>query len=559
MVPMPSAKERSTRARTLADSLDSTQLSEVLFERLESADTGTLLLYGEGDVLHSAIWIERGQPSAALADDCGGEHNLATLLLPVFGWTEGRFEFMVGQDLVGEHAVLRGPIDPLPLITAAARACTREHWIERAVERVERSLIQKSRRLDADRYAFTPQERSVLAAIELGLLELDDIRKRTGVPEHVLRRVLFVLTVTCGIALVPKQRAISGTIRRSQPPGAPPQAATPEQNARTQPAMQAQSARTLPALPAQSPAIGETAAGVDEQELPIVHAKAPAARVPSHATISPRSAQSGQRAPASQRSAPATSARSPRTTSARPGQTSSAQPPAATSARPTQTTSGRPAQTTSARPTQTTSGRPTQTTSGRPTQTTSARPAQATNSARPTPATSQRAPAPTTSQRPATSSQPPVNDLRVRREQSEVLWAKVDTFAIRSEFGAALEVAREAATVFPPTPEHDAMVAWLMLQHGGCHESVQPQVMRCLDRAHRRDPLCEQVIYYKGLVFNLIGDIEQAHEEFQRVLMIKPDHAGANREIRIYEMRKAHARTESSFLRRLLTGRPKGG
>jgi hypothetical protein len=146
----------------------------------------------------------------------------------------------------------------------------------------------------------------------------------------------------------------------------------------------------------------------------------------------------------------------------------------------------------------------------------------------------------------------------VRREQSEVLWAKVDTFAIRSEFGAALEVAREAATVFPPTPEHDAMVAWLMLQHGGCHESVQPQVMRCLDRAHRRDPLCEQVIYYKGLVFNLIGDIEQAHEEFQRVLMIKPDHAGANREIRIYEMRKAHARTESSFLRRLLTGRPKG-
>jgi tetratricopeptide (TPR) repeat protein len=150
---------------------------------------------------------------------------------------------------------------------------------------------------------------------------------------------------------------------------------------------------------------------------------------------------------------------------------------------------------------------------------------------------------------------PPVNDLRVRREQSEALWAKVDTFAIRSEFGAALEVAREAATVFPPAPEHDAMIAWLILQHAGCHESVHPQVLRGLDRAHKRDPLCEQVLYYKGLVFNLIGDAEAAQAEFQRVLMIKPDHPGANREIRIYEMRKAHARSETSFLRRLLLGR----
>jgi hypothetical protein len=168
---------------------------------------------------------------------------------------------------------------------------------------------------------------------------------------------------------------------------------------------------------------------------------------------------------------------------------------------------------------------------------------------------SQRPSTPGTSQRPATSSSPPVNDLRVRREQSDALWAKVDTFAIRSEFGAALEVAREAASVFPPTPEHDAMIAWLILQHAGCHESVHQQVLRGLDRAHSRDPLCEQVLYYKGLVFNLIGDADSAQTEFQRVLMIKPDHPGANREIRIYEMRKTHARSESSFLRRLLMGR----
>jgi hypothetical protein len=101
------------------------------------------------------------------------------------------------------------------------------------------------------------------------------------------------------------------------------------------------------------------------------------------------------------------------------------------------------------------------------------------------------------------------------------------------------------------------MIGWLMLQHAGGHQTVHAHVFRCLDRAFKRDPLCEQVLYYKGLVLNLIGDIEQAHAHFQRVLMIKPDHAEATREIRIYEMRKAHARTESSFLRRLLSGRPK--
>jgi cytochrome c-type biogenesis protein CcmH/NrfG len=103
------------------------------------------------------------------------------------------------------------------------------------------------------------------------------------------------------------------------------------------------------------------------------------------------------------------------------------------------------------------------------------------------------------------------------------------------------------------------MLGWLILQHAGGAEHVHQHVFRCLDRAFKRDPLCEQVLYYKGMVLNVLGDHEQAQAHFQRVLMLKPDHADAEREVRIHQMRKEHARSESSFLRRLMTGRPKPG
>jgi tetratricopeptide (TPR) repeat protein len=145
----------------------------------------------------------------------------------------------------------------------------------------------------------------------------------------------------------------------------------------------------------------------------------------------------------------------------------------------------------------------------------------------------------------------------MRREYAEAQWRKAEALARRGEFEHALEDARTAVKLGQPSPEHDAMLGWLILQHANGAKHVHQHVFRCLDRAFKRDPLCEQVLYYKGLVLNLLGETEQAQAHFQRVLMLKPQHADAAREVRIYEMRKTHARTESGFLRRLLTGKPK--
>jgi hypothetical protein len=441
--------------REEAGELATTPLARILLQLHAEQATGTLLIYAANEALHAAVRLESGDPCTALAEDAA-EHNLATLLLPVFGWSEGRFEFVRGQDLVGDHASLRGRIDPFPLLAAAARGCTREKEIEHSVGVIDRHLIQKSRSLDFNRYAFTPQERLVLAGIEPGMVSLDEVRKLARVPENVLRRVLYVLWLSGGIALLPKQRMVSGTVRRASLPAAREEVTVP---------------------------------------------------VPS--SIAPAAAPSMPAPPA----APASVAPAP--------------------AAPASVKPGRP------------SSPGTRTSLSVPSQAATLPPARITASHRPS--------SQSTSSLPAA----PATDARARRDQTEALWRKAETLATRGDFENALQTARAAVKLSPTRPEHDAMLGWIIMQHGGGNESVHDHVWRCLDRAFKRDPLCEQVLYYKGLVLNLMGETQQAQAHFQRVLLVKPGHAGATREVRIFEMRKDHARTESNFLRRLLTGRPK--
>jgi hypothetical protein len=156
---------------------------------------------------------------------------------------------------------------------------------------------------------------------------------------------------------------------------------------------------------------------------------------------------------------------------------------------------------------------------------------------------------------PLSSLPPNATDREVRREQAETLWRRAEAMAKRSEHDAGLQTAREAMRLGYSRPEHDALLGWLIFQHGGGDPSVMPHVWKCLDRALKRDSLCEQALYYKALVLNLTGQAEQARVHLQRVLMLNPDHAEAAHELRIYELRRAHEQQQSGFLRRLLGGK----
>src|SRR5262245_25601848 len=118
-------KPSPTETQVRASDLRTTPFGHLLVELLEGEQTGTVLVYGESGSLHAAIFVESGRPQKALADH-EGEHNLGTVLLPLCGWITGRFEFIEGQDLVGSDSPVRGTVDPLPLLAAAARGPLRE-------------------------------------------------------------------------------------------------------------------------------------------------------------------------------------------------------------------------------------------------------------------------------------------------------------------------------------------------------------------------------------------------------------------------------------------------
>jgi tetratricopeptide (TPR) repeat protein len=156
----------------------------------------------------------------------------------------------------------------------------------------------------------------------------------------------------------------------------------------------------------------------------------------------------------------------------------------------------------------------------------------------------------------ARPSNPVPAELRAQREQAEALWLRVEALAKRGDNEVALVTARAALKHGNTPPEREALLGWLIYQHGGAGTRIHPHVWKCLNHALQRDPLCEEALYYKALLLARVGKIDQAHAHFARVLLLNPKHRDAEREVRIIEMRRNHERQQSGFLRRLLTGRP---
>ena len=170
-------------------------------------------------------------------------------------------------------------------------------------------------------------------------------------------------------------------------------------------------------------------------------------------------------------------------------------------------------------------------------------------------------PAPRSSQTPLpsrapASGAPAPNDERAPKDGIEALWQQAKALSRRGQHEAALRTAHSAIRLGAPSPAREALLGWLIYQHGGGGEIVNPAVWKCLHHALKRDALCEEALYYKGLVLARTGQEEQAYAHFQRVLMLDPKHGPAQREIRIHDMRREHQRQQSGFLRRLLSSRP---
>jgi hypothetical protein len=193
----------------------------VLIELLAKRWNGTLVIRADGGEHEAAIRFEDGFAVAARVD--APSATLLQCMIPLCAWAHKGFEFFDREDVLGsESGVVHGQVDPLGLITAAVRGPVREEVLEEAMTALGDEQFRLRPTTVLARYGFTAQELHAVACLQRGSINMSELRTRAQVPEHQIRRVIYVLWATHALTLVGiPRRALSGTIRHAAPPPLP--------------------------------------------------------------------------------------------------------------------------------------------------------------------------------------------------------------------------------------------------------------------------------------------------------------------------------------------------
>lgn len=113
-------------------------------------------------------------------------------------------------------------------------------------------------------------------------------------------------------------------------------------------------------------------------------------------------------------------------------------------------------------------------------------------------------------------------------QRAEVLMKK------RDEAGA-LKEARAAYDGDPSQAEYAALYAWLEARQ---RKEDFGELIRLMDSAVEREPENVRIRWYRGQLYKRAGKAAMAIREFRRVVELAPGHVEAQRELRVYEMRR---------------------
>ena len=116
---------------------------------------------------------------------------------------------------------------------------------------------------------------------------------------------------------------------------------------------------------------------------------------------------------------------------------------------------------------------------------------------------------------------------------------KAEVLMKRNNQLAALEEARKALELDPSQADYIALMAWL--------ESNQPnanleEILARIEKAQRMEPNNTRIRWYRGSTLKRLGKNGKAVSDFRFIVENDPRHVDAQREIRLYEMRKAEQR-----------------
>ena len=278
-----SQKHGAARVAAEAAGAQVPPFARVLIELLAKRWNGTLLIHSDDGEHEAAVRFQDGFAVAAKVD--APSATLLQCLIPLCVWHHRRFEFLDREDAVGhEPGVVNGQVDPLGLIAAAVRGPVRDDVLEEAVAALGQEPFRLRPNVLLARYGFTAQELHAVACLQRGSITVTQLRERAQVPEHALRRVLYVLWVTHALALVMSpRRVVSGTIRQPAPP--PP---LPSQRVAVELSTSLQ-LPPMPPVPEELSGVTVEIPNVDEQARRV--SSVPPTRVPLHSDVAPSPAR----------------------------------------------------------------------------------------------------------------------------------------------------------------------------------------------------------------------------------------------------------------------------
>lgn len=123
---------------------------------------------------------------------------------------------------------------------------------------------------------------------------------------------------------------------------------------------------------------------------------------------------------------------------------------------------------------------------------------------------------------------------------------KAEVYLKRNDLAAAEALGNRALQNDPEQPEYLAFVTWLQalkrgdppIEAGAAPNTHLDDLIRTLDKILAKEPHFERALFYRANLFRRSGLLDKAYRDFRAVLEKNPKNIDAQREVRLYEMRR---------------------
>ncbi|MES1173969.1 MAG: DnaJ domain-containing protein [Myxococcales bacterium] len=129
---------------------------------------------------------------------------------------------------------------------------------------------------------------------------------------------------------------------------------------------------------------------------------------------------------------------------------------------------------------------------------------------------------------------------------------KAEVLMKRNNNLAALEEARRALELDPSQADYIALLAWV--ESSQLNANLE-EILARIEKAQRMEPNNTRIRWYRGSILKRLGKNGKAVGDFRFIVENDPRHVDAQREIRLYEMRKAEQRRTGQ---KTISDRPSG-